>query len=45
MKCKKCNSEMVATKNIVLLSCPPKIEFRCKKCGFVDYHVKDIIND
>jgi len=41
MECKKCNSEMVATKNVVFLSCPPKIKFRCKKCGFVDHHDKD----
>lgn len=37
MKCKYCKIEMVCDETKILTSFPPKKEYKCPKCGSVDY--------
>ena len=36
-KCQNCNEEMVCDNSKILLSNPPKLEYKCLKCGRVEY--------
>ena len=36
-QCPKCGGGMRRNEMVVLTSCPPKYEYKCNKCGHVDY--------
>ena len=41
MKCPKCGSRMLRDSSNILTSMPPKYEYRCPKCGAIEYGAID----